>query len=314
VPAVADQLECTRKEAIKRVGISERQLRAWEQCGLIDPGASYGIDRLIALRTLAKLRAARVPTKKIQRAVMAVRKRLREVRDPFTELRIYSDGARIRVEVGGVRMDPENGQLLLDLEGRELQRLLKLPSPEAERLSAAAQKKQREAETWFQKGLDLEHAGAPVEQVLEAYRMAATLDPGMAPALVNLGTIFFTMRSFDQADKYYTRALEANPDYALAHFNLANLYDERGDRDRALAHYRRALELEPDYSDAHYNLALLYQTSGQVMKAVQHWRTYLKLDPAGSWAEIARRELEKLYATTVVRGERGKAAPGASGD
>jgi tetratricopeptide (TPR) repeat protein len=243
-----------------------------------------------------------------------VRERLRSVQDPFTELRIYSDGPRVRVEVGGVRMDPENGQLLLDLEGRELQRLLKLPSREEERSLAAAQKKQREAEIWFQKGVDLEQAGAPVEQVVDAYRVAVKLDPGMAPALVNLGTIFFTMRDFDQAGNYYARALEASPDYALAHFNIANLYDERGDRDRALVHYRRALELEPGYCDAHYNLALLHQTTGQVMKAVQHWRAYLKLDPSGAWADIARRELEKLYASTVVRGERGKAAPGASGD
>ena len=30
------------------------------------------------------------------------------------------------------------------------------------------------------------------------------------------------------------------------------------------------------------------------MSAVRHWKTYLKLEPGGSWAVIARRELDKL--------------------
>jgi Tfp pilus assembly protein PilF len=198
-------------------------------------------------------------------------------------------------------MEPESGQLLLDLEGAELRKLVSIPSREREELSAAVKKKRREAELWFQKGVDLEQGGARAEQVIDAYRVAIALDPEMAPALVNLGTIYFTSRSWEKADRYYRRALEVNPNYALAHFNMGNLYDERGDRSSAQRHYEKALSLDPGYADAHYNLALLFQSTGQVMRAVQHWRAYLKVDPVGTWAEIARRELGKLYAATVVR-------------
>ena len=301
MPAEADKVECTREEALRRTGISERQLRSWEQHGLIPAASSYGMRQLVALQTLARLRAARVPTAKIQRAVTAVRRRLRDLTDPLTELRIYSDGSRVRVQVGGVKMESESGQILLDFDGAELQRLIALPSRERDDLTAAVRKKQREAESWFQRGVDLEQSGAPVEQAIDAYRLAIALDPSLAAALVNLGTIYFTARSWEKAEKNYRRALEANPDYPLAHFNMANLYDERGDRVRALQHYKTALKLEPSYGDAHYNLALLYQSSGQAMAAMQHWRTYLKIDPIGPWAEIARRELDKLYASTVVR-------------
>jgi tetratricopeptide (TPR) repeat protein len=93
-----------------------------------------------------------------------------------------------------------------------------------------------------------------------------------------------------------------DPHYALAHFNLGNLYDERGDRSEALNHYLAALGLHPDYADANYNVALLYQSIGQPLKAVRHWKLYLKLDPNSSWAAIARRELAKLKASTIVRG------------
>jgi len=58
----------------------------------------------------------------------------------------------------------------------------------------------------------------------------------------------------------------------------------------------------------HYNLALLHQGAGDVMKAVRHWRAYLKLDGSSEWSRIARRELGKLEAATVLRGNRPAAA------
>ena len=99
-------------------------------------------------------------------------------------------------------------------------------------------------------------------------------------------------------------ALDVDSEYALAHFNLANLYDERNQRDLALRHYLAALKIHPNYADAHYNIALLYQACGQALKAVRHWKVYLKLDPNSDWAIIARRELDKLRESTIVRGAR----------
>lgn len=121
---------------------------------------------------------------------------------------------------------------------------------------------------------------------------------------MNLGTVFFNGHAWAEAETHYKRALEIDPSYALAHFNLGNLYDEQGDPENALHHYHEALRMHPNYADAHYNLALLYQTSRDVMSALRHWRAYLKLDPTSTWAQIARRELAKLEAMTVVPGSR----------
>jgi tetratricopeptide (TPR) repeat protein len=142
-----------------------------------------------------------------------------------------------------------------------------------------------------------------VEEIIAAYRKASELDPGSAGALVNLGTVYFNLRHWRQAEEHYLKALEADPEYALAHFNLGNLYDEQGKRSTALDHYLAALRIHPNYADAHYNLALLYQSSNQPLKAVRHWK--LKLDPSSSWGAIARRELEKLKDSTIVPGSQG---------
>ncbi len=236
----------------------------------------------------------------IHKAVTALRNTMRHVVNPLTELKIFAVGKKIRVEADGRMMEPVSGQLLLDFKEAELKRLLQFPT-----LAQPPQNShQRTAERWFEKGLELEQTGAPVEEIVSAYEQAVSLDPQSAGALVNLGTIYFNTRSFAEAERCYKKAIAADPNYALAHFNLGNLHDERGDRTKALLHYSSAVRLNPGYADAHYNIALLFQSNGEVMKAMRHWKTYLKLDPGSSWAVIARRELDKLRDATLVRGTR----------
>jgi tetratricopeptide (TPR) repeat protein len=288
----------TRGQARRLLGLSERRLKSWEEQKLVAPSEKYGFRELLALRTLVKLRKDRVPVSQIRRALDA----LRGIDHPLTELRLYADGKKIRVEVDGKAMDA-SGQLLLNFEAAELRRLVEFPA--RNRVSEERDRRMT-AERWFQRGLDLEQSGAPHEEVIEAYQKAIDLDPKSAGALVNLGTIYFNARKWTEAERHYMQALQVDPDYALAHFDLANLYDERGDRAKAQHHYEAALQASPNYADAHYNLALLFQGSNQPMKAVQHWRAYLKLDPSSHWSNIARRELAKLREATVVPGSRSK--------
>lgn len=295
----------SRPEARRVLGISERQLRSWERQELVPALEQYAFSDLIALRTLEKLRRNRVPAVRIRRAVAALRQKLRGVSDPLRDLKIVADGSRIAVLLDGQKMEPVSGQLLLDFDREELSRLLSFPrkEPAAKRREAVAAA-QQEAEDWFLKGLDLEQAGAPLDDIIQAYTQAVELDPGHAGAMVNLGTIHYHLRAWGEAEKWYLKALEADPGYALAHFNLGNLHDEKGDADRAFSHYEAAIKLDPGYADAHYNLALLCQGRGETMRAVRHWKAYLKLEGSGSWAVIARRELEKLTRATVVAGSR----------
>ena len=292
----------SREEARRLLRISEKQLKSWEQQKLVAPAAIYGFRELLALRTLIRLRQNRVPPLRIRRAIQALTEKLSGIENPLTELKLYADGKRVRVEIDGRAMEAASGQLLLDFDPAELNRLVQFRAKE----SPHAERDQRQsAERWFQRGLDLEQTGAPSEQVIEAYRKAVELDPNSAGALVNLGTIYFNAHQWKEAERYYTQAIEVDPDYALAHFDFANLCDERGDHALALEHYLTALRLSPSYADVHYNVALLYQSMKQPMKAVRHWIAYLKLDPSSSWATIARRELAKLREATVVQGSRG---------
>jgi tetratricopeptide (TPR) repeat protein len=292
----------SREEVRRVLRITERQLRSWEQQGLVPERHSFAINDLLALNTLVKLRQNHVPPLQVRRAVAALREKLQNVTDPLAQLRIYSEGGRIRVDIDGSTMEPVSGQLLLNFGPAELNKLLAFPAGRAEPTRAQQDKNRIEAELLFEKGLEMEHTGAPAADTIAIYEHAISLDPRSTGALVNLGTIFFNARKYDKAEAYYLKAVEADPGYALAHFNLGNLYDEQGKRPLALEHYSLALKANPKYADAHYNMALLCQTVGETMKAVLHWKAYLKVDPGSSWAAIARRELEKLKDVTIVRG------------
>jgi tetratricopeptide (TPR) repeat protein len=303
VPAPATQQAYSREEVRRQLGVSKRQLDSWEKQNLLSSGGSYSFSDILALRTLVGLRKSNVSPMQIRKAVQAVRKHFREFENPLTEVKIYSQGKKIEVQfAGNKKMEAISGQLILNFDQAEISKLLSFPNKADESPAAQKMKARREAEHWFEKGLDLEQTGAPPDEVIAAYRKAAEIDPTSAGALVNLGTVYFNARDWRLADEYYRKAVDVDPDYALAHFNLGNLYDERGDRAGALTHYLAAIRIHPRYADAHYNIALLYQAMGQPLKAVRHWKAYLTMDPSSAWAAIARRELAKIKEAAIFRG------------
>ncbi len=300
---MAPKEQYTRADVRRKFGVTERQLQSWERQELLTAAKTYSFSELVAIQTLIKLRENHIAPRRIGEALAALRRKLDWVKEPLSELRIVCDGKRIAVHLPGEKMEPVSGQILFDFDAAGLANVKSLPEKKrgANRL--------RESEAWFQKGLDLEETGAPVEAAVDAYRKALELNPEAAGALVNLGTICYRQHKFAEAETYYRDAVAADPEYPLAQFNLGNLYDEQGQVGEAFVHYRRALQLNPGYADAHFNVALLCERTGDSLKAVHHWKTYLKLDNSGQWAEIARRQLARLREAVIRRGLRPRAYP-----
>lgn len=295
----------TREEVCRLLGIRPTVLEQWEANAFVAPAESYAFRDLVALKTLRQLRAKRFTAARIRQILDALRTRLGNIRDPLSELKIYTDGRRLSVQVDGRRMEPLSGQLLLDFDKAELSRLLQFPGNRAEQtLAQAVATREAEAARWFDRGVELEQTGAPPDVIVAAYRKALEADPEAPATHLNLGTVHFHLKQFAEAEQHYREAIRLRPAYAMAHYNLGSLCDEQGERERALACYLTALDLQPDHADSHYNVALLYQLQGDLMMALQHWRSYLKLDPTGFWAGIARRELQRLRQQTIVGGSK----------
>jgi tetratricopeptide (TPR) repeat protein len=295
----------SRNDVLRLLKIDNRQLRAWERQQLVPELTHYRFSDLLLLKRIAKLRKERVPPKQIKQAQHALLKWLKDFPQLGSDVQVYQEGRRVRVQIGKQKLEPSSGQLLFDFAQDEINNLLQLPDTQKDSRAIADRVRDKlEADQWFEKGLEMEQTGAPFDEVIGAYKRAAELDPHSAAAIVNLGTVFFNGHAWADAEEQYKKALEIDSDYALAHFNLGNLYDEREDTANALYHYREALRIHPKYADVHYNLALLFQGSREPLSAMRHWRAYIKLDGTSNWAQIARRELAKLESTTVLQGNR----------
>lgn len=296
----------TREEVVRMLGISPQRLRGWSKQGFLRDSSSFTFSDLIALRTLKSLAEAGVPPKRIALALQSLKKKLAHVAYPLSEAKVIAHGRSIAVRHAGEKMEAVTGQLLFDFDASDLSsvRSFQAPAPKPE----APKIDERQAEYWFHRGLDLEESAAPVSEAIAAYEKAVELNPNAAGALVNLGTIFYHVRKYDEARRHYERAIEVDPKYPLAHFNLGNLCDECNLIEEARGHYKTALAINPEYADAHYNMALLCERTGEFLGATKHWKNYLKVDPASSWSNIARRQLEKLRQATVVGARRSNEA------
>ncbi len=290
----------SRREACRLLKVESRQLRSWEKQQLIPELPHYKFTDLLKLKRLVKLRQEKANPQLVRQAMHTLAVYLKDSPDSDADVQVYKEGRRVRIQIGKLRLEAGSGQMLFDFAEEEIVKLFQLPGTQKNSEIADRLRHKLEADRWFEHALELEQTGAPYEDIIAAYQKAVELDPKSAGALVNLGTVFFNGHAWADAEVQYKKALEVDPNYALAHFNLGNLYDEQDDLTNAEEQYLYALRLHPNYADAHYNLALLYQGMRDVMRAVRHWRAYLKLDSVSSWSQIARRELAKLEALTVV--------------
>jgi tetratricopeptide (TPR) repeat protein len=92
------------------------------------------------------------------------------------------------------------------------------------------------------------------------YRRALELDPGHAPALVNLATCLEQDGHRAAAEELYARAAAVDPGLAEAPLNQGIARAVAGDRPGARDALKRALAIRPSLGTAHYHLALLDDT------------------------------------------------------
>ena|GEM_PF-796896 len=302
MPGLEIPASLTRKQVLRSARVTSQQLSAWERAGLLPKKEGYEQSDILLLNNLRTLREAGIPVSGVSKLGSALQRRFHEIEDPMRELRLHRQGKRLAVHWEGTQMEARSGQLLLALAPAELEVILSFPQPSSgDAKTQESQLKQEAANAFFQ-ALERENQGAAATVVVPLYKRALELDAECFGAHLNLGTIYFNQKKLRLAEQHYKAAIDLHPKYVLAHFNLASLYDELGQYANAIELYQSTLSLDPDYVDAHYNLALLLQSMNRNMEATRHWKRFLKLDPQGEWANIARRELQRLLDATVVKG------------
>jgi tetratricopeptide (TPR) repeat protein len=269
-----------------------RQLLAWERAGLITSSENYSFETLSQLRKLRDLQAnTRISAKSIRASVDAMQ-RVAGMRNPLMEASFVRRGSRLSFRHGGALMDPLTQQLAFDFDTSPARPLSVVGASGDGPARQAA-----EVQDMFLRAVQLEENPATISQAMEIYQAILAMRPEHAPALINLGTIHYNLRRYDQAEQHYRKATIADPEYALAFFDLGNVLDEMQRLTEATAAYQKAVALVPQYADAHYNLALAYERQGQRRRALRHWLAYVRLDPVGPWAKHAKEQARKILNT-----------------
>jgi tetratricopeptide (TPR) repeat protein len=281
----------SRQDVLRILQIGSRQLQAWERAGIIPQQQSYSFQDLGQLRTLRILREEEVSVALIRHSIVAMRA-VAGMANPLLEASVVRTGTRLAFRHNGAMVDPISRQLLFDFERLEQ---MDRPSASSEPalLRGPGAGRSQGVQDMFLAAVQAEESGEK-QSAIQLYEKIMDLDPTFAPAWINLGTIHFHLRQFDQAEAFYRHATEIDPSYVLAFFDLGNVLDEMQRLDESIAAYRRAVALSPRYADAHYNLALAYERKCEARPALSHWQAYARLDKDGPWAEHARTQIRKL--------------------
>jgi tetratricopeptide (TPR) repeat protein len=263
-------------EVVTRLGLTPSQVRGYVRAGFLAPARGprgafrFSFQDLLVLRTAFGLLAARVPARRVKRALRRLREQLGEGR-PLSGVHITAEGDEVVVRDGHTRWEPVSGQVLFDFGVSEVADKVAPLLAQA----AAATGGALSAEDWYAWGCDLEEA-AP-EQAREAYRRALELEPDHAGALVNLGRLLHEAGAPGVAEAHYRRVLQAHPDDETALFNLGVVLEDVGRAREAIEAYERALSHDAALADAHFNAARLHEALGHKAEALRHLKSYRKL-------------------------------------
>ncbi len=140
----------------------------------------------------------------------------------------------------------------------------------------------------FEQGLQAQAADRPAEAV-QAYTLAARLDPAFFAAQYNLGLAATEARNWPAALAAYEHALAIDPRSADARYNFALVLKQANYLADAVNELDKLLGAHPADARAHLALANLYaQQLRQPAKARQHYLRVLRLEPGLSQADAIR--------------------------
>jgi len=115
-----------------------------------------------------------------------------------------------------------------------------------------------------------------LEKAEENFKKAILTDSLFMDSYIDLASLYFEEKKFDQGIAELEKALKINPKYVQAYMLKGKINDNLGHFEEARAAYEKVMELEPRHFSAANNLAFIYAEQGE------------KIDRALALATIAK--------------------------
>jgi len=183
--------------------------------------------------------------------------------------------------------------------------------------AVALSKKVSEGERLVILGTEAGANGLPAKQG-EYYGKLVADYPGDERAHNLLGTYYFGLQQYDKAAQEYEKAIQINPQFSPAYNLLGYVYRFLGNYNESEKAFKKYIELIPDDPNPYDSYAELLLKIGRFDESIQNYRNALSKDQHffNSYLgmatdynlkrehQTARVELQKLYDTARVDGER----------
>jgi len=117
----------------------------------------------------------------------------------------------------------------------------------------------------------------------DAYGKALALKGDFAPTLLNLGKLYLVEKQFDRSIDVLTKALAAAPNSADVNQFLGEAYLQSRKGSKAVVYLNESIRLEPiEKAEIHLRLAALYSAAGAKPQAAAEYKKFLEKVPTYS--------------------------------
>ncbi len=122
-------------------------------------------------------------------------------------------------------------------------------------------------------------AQGEMDKALAEFRGVRAEDPGL-PDLDNLiGNVHMERGDLERAERTFRDALERDPGNPHLWNSLGIVLSRIGRSGEALAAYRRVVEIDADYAEAINNIGLLFREQGRFEEAIEEFEAAIRADP-----------------------------------
>ena len=264
------------KDLERLFGLPPSAVRALARAGNINPvrrkgKLHYTFQDLVVLRTASALRAAKIPSQRINRTLQELRAALPPAAS-LNQLSLTALGNRIAIRENGALRESDSGQYALALEIVEEKGQLHVIKRQDDAAAAEPASSAAASDELYDRALALEDS-AP-EKARLAYEAVLQADPHHLEARINLGRLLHEAGRLREAEQIYRGAVQRE---ALLTFNLAVLLEDLGREPDAIKAYRDTLAMDPAFADAHFNIARLYERAQDPQASLRHLLAYRRM-------------------------------------
>ena len=135
------------------------------------------------------------------------------------------------------------------------------------------------------------------EKAIDAFQKVIQLDKSPAEPYLKLGWIYARQQKYDLAESYLLQASQRNPKLMLARQGLGEIYIQQGNLEGAIDSYVKLVEVHPTESHAWLRLGVLRISVNQPSKAIESFKKVIEID---SESADAYNNLAWLYADLQI--------------